>query len=881
MAQPTVTPPSSAKTRPNTPGDITALSREAIEALPAAVYMTDAEGRLTFYNEAAVALWGCRPRLGESKFCGSWKLYWPDGTPLPHHECPMAMALHQQQPIRGMEAVAERPDGTRVPFIPYPTPLFDASGALTGAVNMLVDTSERKESEERLRKRDQEARELLGALPAAIYVTDAEGHLTYCNQSAVDLWGTKPTLGKDKWSSLTRFYHSDGSPMALTDCPTELALKLGQSVRGREAIMERNDGTRIPIIPYPTALRDETGAIVGVVNMTVDITEHKKAELALAERDALIGLAEKVARVGNFTVDLNTGRVQLSAGCAAIHGFPEGTVEARHDDWRAGVHPDDLARLDRLFSQAFTERWPEYKADYRINRSGGEVRWIVSRTVISYDRNGRPERFVGVNIDVTERKMAEDALRRREAELAEAQRLAHIGNWSWDAATNTLAGSDELFRIFGWDPTQPIPNIREQLGRNFSREDWERLRAVMRDTMQTGVGYVLDLVAFRNGTPILVTTRGEAIRNDRGQIVGLRGTVEDITERKMAEQALAERNLQLALAGKAGRVGSFAYDIDTEIMQISAGYAAIHGFPDGTTEIARSEWQLGVHPEDRVRWEALRSRAYRERWDEYSGEYRTVRSGSEYRWIEARVFVSYDGDGRPRRAVGVDIDITARKRAEEQQGTLIAELDHRVKNVLATVSAIAAHTRDASTSMDHFVAALDGRIRSMATTHELLSARRWHGVSLIELARGELAPYATRNNTEIGGPEVTLSAEAGQVVSMALHELTTNAAKHGALSVHDGRVSVHWHHASSGNVDARIAIEWQETGGPAVQAPDTCGYGMEVIRDLIPYELGGTVDLAFAPDGLRCRLEVPASWLHGGALHGTLSAAGQPLHAVP
>jgi len=128
---------------------------------------------------------------------------------------------------------------------------------------------------------------------------------------------------------------------------------------------------------------------------------------------------------------------------------------------------------------------------------------------------------------------------------------------------------------------------------------------------------------------------------------------------------------------------------------------------------------------------------------------------------------------------------------------------------------------------------------------------------------------------------VTLSAEAGQVVSMALHELTTNAAKHGALSVHDGRVSVHWHHASSGNVDARIAIEWQETGGPAVQAPDTCGYGMEVIRDLIPYELGGTVDLAFAPDGLRCRLEVPASWLHGGALHGTLSAAGQPLHAVP
>ena len=117
--------------------DADVLARVAIEALPAAVYTTDAEGRITFYNEAAAALWGCRPKLGQSKFCGSWKLYWPDGTPLPHDNCPVAMALRQKRPIRGMEAIAERPDGTRVPFVPYPTPLFDDSGKLTGAVNML------------------------------------------------------------------------------------------------------------------------------------------------------------------------------------------------------------------------------------------------------------------------------------------------------------------------------------------------------------------------------------------------------------------------------------------------------------------------------------------------------------------------------------------------------------------------------------------------------------------------------------------------------------------------------------------------------------------------------------------------------------------------
>jgi PAS domain S-box-containing protein len=124
------------------------LFRDLLQALPAAIYMTDAAGRITFYNDAAAKLWGCRPELSKSEFCGSWKLYWPDGTPMPHHECPMALALREKRANRGMEAIAERPDGVRVPFIPYPSPLFDDAGVLTGAVNMLVDITERKQTEE-------------------------------------------------------------------------------------------------------------------------------------------------------------------------------------------------------------------------------------------------------------------------------------------------------------------------------------------------------------------------------------------------------------------------------------------------------------------------------------------------------------------------------------------------------------------------------------------------------------------------------------------------------------------------------------------------------------------------------------------------------------
>jgi PAS domain S-box-containing protein len=118
--------------------------RQLIDALSAAIYVTDSKGYITYFNDAATALWGRQPALHSDQWCGSWRLYRSDGTPMPHDQCPMAIALKQGRPIRGRQAIAERPDGTRVPFMPFPTPLYDASGALAGAVNMLIDISERQ-----------------------------------------------------------------------------------------------------------------------------------------------------------------------------------------------------------------------------------------------------------------------------------------------------------------------------------------------------------------------------------------------------------------------------------------------------------------------------------------------------------------------------------------------------------------------------------------------------------------------------------------------------------------------------------------------------------------------------------------------------------------
>jgi two-component sensor histidine kinase len=225
-------------------------------------------------------------------------------------------------------------------------------------------------------------------------------------------------------------------------------------------------------------------------------------------------------------------------------------------------------------------------------------------------------------------------------------------------------------------------------------------------------------------------------------------------------------------------------------------------------------------------------------------------------WLEKISTAEFDTTGRLVRLKGLIRDITGRKEAEERQGLLTAELDHRVKNVLARVAAVISNTRGRSGTGDEFVKSLDGRIRSMAAAHALLSQSRWSGVDLADLIRRQLAPYATEANTAVSGPEVTLTSTQTQALAMVVHELVTNAVKYGALSSPDGRVLVSWDRTAA-DAAAILTITWRELGGPPITAPVQSSYGSNLIRHLIPHELRGTVELIFPSDGARCKIEFP------------------------
>jgi PAS domain S-box-containing protein len=290
--------------------------RDLLDALPAAIYTTDAAGRITFFNQAAVEFSGRRPEIGSDQWCVSWRLYWPDGRRMAHDECPMARALKEDRPIRDGEAIAERPDGRRVPFRAYPTPLHDASGHLVGAVNMLVDITAAKEIDEargrlndmleqRVEERTRQLTQALtrlgeserrfrlfvgGVTDYAIFMLDPDGVITNWNAGAERIKGyrAEEIIGQH----FSVFY----SPKDREDgLPQRMLMTAARDGRAEaEGWRIRKDGSRFWANVVIDAVHDDTGELIGFAKITRDMTERRAVDEQLRQ-------SQKMEAVGQLT----------------------------------------------------------------------------------------------------------------------------------------------------------------------------------------------------------------------------------------------------------------------------------------------------------------------------------------------------------------------------------------------------------------------------------------------------------------------------------------------------------------------------------------------------------------------------------------------------
>ncbi|MDX2201821.1 MAG: ATP-binding protein [Hyphomicrobiaceae bacterium] len=354
----------------------------------------------------------------------------------------------------------------------------------------------------------------------------------------------------------------------------------------------------------------------------------------------------------------------------------------------------------------------------------------------------------------------------------------------------------------------------------------------------------------RGGARRTLLVSAAAIRREDGGVTGAVAAAVDITSRKETELALLANAQKLEHASAAAGIGFWELNLDTSEMSCSPQFRADFGLPPDAP-VDFSHVLAALHPDDRSRVEAALADAVAT-GSLYQVECRNLRHDGTVHWVNVRGQV-LPAEGSPLLMLGVTLDVTERKRAEEHLQLLMREVNHRAKNMLTLVQAIARQT--ASSSPADFVGRFSQRVLALAANQDLLVKNDWRGVDISDLAYAQLAPFADLIGSRIlvSGPSLRLSPNAAQAIGMALHELATNAGKYGALSGHAGKVEIAWQLGND-----RFSISWIESGGPPVSAPTRVGFGSSIVKSMLKVSLSCDVDLAFAPAGIAWTLECTA-----------------------
>lgn len=731
-----------------------------------------------------------------------------------------------------------------------------------------IDLTERTQTQRALAERERFIQQITSAVPVVIYVYDLVNRRnTYVNRRIEDSLGYSPEQIRDMGEGVLRgLMEPEDWQRYLNDYLPRINAAKDYEVVEFEYRLRHADGSCRWLMGRDMVMsRGPDGAPTSMIGSAIDMTEQRLAAERLARSEDRLAMALRASGVGVFDWDVPTGRITWSPEHAAIWGMRLEDFDGSYALFVARVHPEDLSSLNARLQAAIAGR-TDFRHEYRLRMPDGSIKWILGRGEFVFDESGSPVRMVGLVTDITGRRAAEQALR-----VSEATNRALLS-----AVPDLMFRMDRGGRYLDYhapDPSTLLVPPEKFLGRHMDEVLPDFLLGPTRENLarlfETRVPQSFEYEAPPSrGRPISAwEVRMVRIDADTALVV-----VRDITARREAEQRLRENQQRLSMLIGATPLGVMFIDTSFRIQEWNPGAERIFGF--AAAEIIGRRADV-IIPDSERRYVERINRELLANTGGFRGTNKNLRKDGREIYCEWYNSPLMDADGKVLGVACVVEDVTESTLAARRQSRMLAELDHRVKNNLASIISLAELTGRGAESVPDFLGRFRVRLDALARMHTILAHSRWEGTDLRALLEDTLEAYGASSRSTIGGPGVNLSPRTAQSLAMALNELATNAAKYGSLSAVAGRLDVAWTVTTPDSGDPTLELLWTESGGPTISPPTRKGFGSELIQGTIGFELGGTVCTDFRPEGLACQLVFP---LRPDSDNSGESVMGAPLH---
>ena len=599
---------------------------------------------------------------------------------------------------------------------------------------------------------------------------------------------------------------------------------------------------------------DDAGTIRGVMSFAYDVTSHVAARgRAEASERHLSYALDMGAVIGTFDWDTKRDHVDVDARFLKAFGMDHDRINGDLPvaSFFAAIHSEDRDRVAAAISRAVATG-DDYEEEFRVTGQAGDERFVLARGRCLHDATGQPDHFTGVVIDQTRQYRNEQALRESEARMRSVFSSIDQGY----CLAEIVFDANETpvdYRFLEVNPQfEEMSGLKDATGRRMLElvpdleDKWVKTYA--------RVALEGESIRFEDHSPVMnrwfdvfampALTRGQ-----------FAVVFKDTTRERQIRQTLQQSEAEFRTITEAMPQIVWATRPDGYHDFYNARWYEFTGMPEGSTD--GEGWQGLFHEEDQP--EALK------RWhhalktgDPYEIEYRLRHHTGPYRWVLGRAQPVRDLDGRIIRWLGTCTDIHDIKMAEEQRKLMLGEMNHRVKNTLSMVHAIVSQTLRQSRDIKEASAAVQLRLAMMAQAHDRLVHATWTETRIVDVVDAALAPHhAGPGRLTVDGPDLALGSKQALALTMALHELATNATKYGAFSGDLGHVSIAW----SVDPDGRFGFTWTERDGPEVVPPARRGFGSRMIEQALSGYFGGAAELIFNPEGLMFRMTSPVTGL--------------------